>query len=228
LNAYLASAGVASRRGAEPLITAGRVTVNGVVVTTLATKVNDTDIVTLDGKPLTPAARLYYIAMNKPKYYLCSTYDPEGRPLARDLLPPQIHERLYNVGRLDFMSEGLLLFTNDGAFTQGMTHPSSEIEKEYIVETSTPIPQALPISFRQGITIDDELYRSRHFDILGRRSFRVVLTEGRNREIRNVLAAFHLRARTLRRIRIGNITLGDLALGATRFLSPQEINETAD
>jgi 23S rRNA pseudouridine2605 synthase len=116
LQVYLAHAGAASRRGAEKLITQGRVTVNGQAVPALGTKVEPGDNVRLDGVPVRIESRLHYIALHKPPLYICSAADPQGRTLAKDLLPPAIRERLYTVGRLDYRSSGLILFTNDGDF----------------------------------------------------------------------------------------------------------------
>jgi len=125
----LAHCGVASRRASEGLITSGRVAVNGVTVSQLGTKVAPGDTVTLDGRVVQPELVLRYLALHKPPGYLCSAFDPQGRPLAQDLLPREITERLYTVGRLDFRSSGLILFTNDGAFAARLGHPSAEVEK---------------------------------------------------------------------------------------------------
>jgi 23S rRNA pseudouridine2605 synthase len=220
----MARAGAASRRASEKLIAAGRVSVNGVVLTAAGTKVLPSDTVCIDGKPALPEKVLHYIALNKPPRYICSSSDTENRPLARDLLPSGIKERLYSVGRLDYMSCGLILFTNDGAFAARLGHPSSEIEKEYLVETSGAIGDAVLDAFISGVEVDGVVYRARRAERLGSRALRVVLIEGRNREIRRVFSHFHLHPVRLRRIRIGPVVLGALAEGESRPLTPAELN----
>ena len=128
LQVYLAHAGVASRRAAENLIAQGRVTVNGKHIITPGEKVRPGDVVCFDGKEVKPENRMLYLVLNKPPMYICSSYDPQGRPLALELLP-KCSERLYNVGRLDYRSSGLIIFTNDGNFAALTGHPRAEIEK---------------------------------------------------------------------------------------------------
>ncbi|MDR2660167.1 MAG: rRNA pseudouridine synthase [Spirochaetaceae bacterium] len=224
LQVYLAHAGAASRRAAEKLISAGRVSVNGVVVTELGSKALPSDTVCVDGKPVHIESAMRYIALNKPPLYICSARDTENRPLAGDLLPPEIRERLYSVGRLDYRSSGLILYTNDGNFAAKLGHPSSEIEKEYIVEASGVIDGRLADSFLSGIEIEGVMYRARELEQLGRKKLRIVLIEGRNREIRRVFSHFHLHPVSLRRIRIGPVLLGGLAEGESRPLSAPELS----
>ena len=128
LHVYLAHSGVASRRAAEKFIAQGRVTVNGQTVTAPGEKVSPADTVCFDGVPVKPESRLLYLALNKPPEYITSSFDPQGRRLALDLLP-QCAERLYSVGRLDYRSCGLIIFTNDGNFAARIGHPGAEIEK---------------------------------------------------------------------------------------------------
>ena len=225
LQVFLAHAGVASRRAAENIIAQGRVSVNGQIVTVQGSKVNPGDTVLLDGRPVQIEQKLHYLALNKPAGYLCSSSDPQGRPLALSLLPPEMHERLYNVGRLDFQSCGLVFFTNDGSFAARLGHPSSAPEKEYIVDASGQIPQSVCDAFLQGITIEGVSYRALEAELTGRKSIRIVLIEGKNREIRRVFSYFHLHPVRLCRIRIGKVSLGTLAEGACRPLSKQELEE---
>ncbi|MDR3301918.1 MAG: rRNA pseudouridine synthase [Spirochaetaceae bacterium] len=222
LQAYLAHAGVASRRESERIILAGRVSVNGIIASELGVKVDEGDAVCVDDREVHPEAHLHYIALNKPPLYLCSASDPLNRPLAGELLP-RVAERLYNIGRLDFRSSGLIFFTNDGAFASKLSHPSSEIEKEYLVEATNIVPDGILNAFREGIRIEGVLYRCREIERLGAKTLRIVLIEGKNREIRTVFSSFRLHPKILRRIRIGNILLGDLAEGKTRPLSPEEL-----
>src|ERR1700757_4752599 len=153
LQKILAAAGIASRRKAEELITAGRVTLNGKVVTELGTKADpSTDTITVDGKPLQRPQKFVYFLLNKPKGYVTTTSDPEGRPTVMQLLG-QLPERVYPIGRLDYASEGLLLLTNDGALAQKLTKAGSHVPKTYHVKISgRPNHQAIQ-RLRNGITI---------------------------------------------------------------------------
>jgi 23S rRNA pseudouridine2605 synthase len=223
LQVFLAHAGIASRRAAEEIITAGRVSVNGVIVSTQGSKVFSGDVVMVDGKPVQAETRRVYLALNKPPGYMCSSSDPQGRPLALDLLPKEIDERLYNVGRLDFMSCGLIFFTNDGDFAARLGHPRSGMEKEYLVEATGHIPDETIAAFRQGITIEDVHYRAQTAERVSSRSVKIVLIEGKNREIRRVFSHFHLHPSRLRRVRIGPVQLGNLAEGTSRPLTAPEL-----
>jgi 23S rRNA pseudouridine2605 synthase len=214
---------VASRRASEKLITAGRVGINGRIVTTLGEKVEPGDRVTLDGVPVKIEERQWYIALHKPPEYICSSFDPQGRPLAKDLLPGLITERLYNVGRLDFRSSGLILFTNDGNFAARIGHPRSEVEKEYLVESSGSIPDSVLEQFLRGITLEGVRYQARELERLGSRSFRILLIEGKNREIRRIFSHFHLHPVRLHRIRIGPVRIGELKPGESRPLTKGEL-----
>jgi 23S rRNA pseudouridine2605 synthase len=225
LQVYLAHAGAASRRASERLITSGRVEVNGRTVTELGVKVGPDDEVRLDGNPVRTETRRRYIALHKPPLYLCSSSDPQGRALALDLLPRDITERLYTVGRLDYRSSGLVLFTNDGDFAAGVGHPSREIEKEYYVEASGHIPDEVPSAFRRGIVIEGIRYRAESIERQGSRSLRIVLIEGKNREIRRVFSYFHLHPTKLHRIRIGPVRIGELGPGESRPLTEEELRE---
>jgi len=224
LQAFLARCGVASRRASEDLIRAGRVFVNGICVTRMGTKVAVNDRVEVDGKPVMPEIRTIHLALNKPAGYICSASDPQGRPLARELLDKSITERVYNVGRLDLRSSGLILFTNNGTFAARIGHPSAEIEKEYIVDSTVPIPDSLLNDFMSGIELDGEVYRCMEIERLSRKSVRVILIEGKNREIRKVFSAFHLHPERLIRVRIGPVWLGSLPEGVSRTLTQAEID----
>ena len=228
LHAFLAHAGVASRRASERLILEGRVTVNGSVVTELGTKVDEADAVSVDGIPVRRETVMRYIALHKPPGYICASSDPQGRPLALNLLPAGIGERLYNIGRLDYESSGLILFTNDGDFAAKIGHPRANIEKEYVVRATRPIPDELPAQFVKGIRLEDApngettLFRAASIKRVAPNTLSVVLIEGKNREIRRVFSHFHLHIASLQRIRIGPVLLGDLPEGASRPLTPKE------
>ena len=224
LQVYLSHAGIASRRAAEEIIAKGRVSVNGVIITSQGTKVEEGDTVLLDGKKVFLENRKLYIALNKPPAYICSSHDPQGRPLALSLLPP-VKERLYSVGRLDYLSCGLILFTNDGDFASRLGHPGSALEKEYIVEATNVIGEETVESFNRGITIEGEYYKAKLAEKTGRKSMRIVLIEGKNREIRKVFSHFHLHPTFLQRVRIGKVLLGNLAEGNSRNLTEKELSE---
>jgi 23S rRNA pseudouridine2605 synthase len=222
LQAFLARAGVASRRASEKIILAGRVSINGSIATELGVRVKSGDKVSLDGRPLREEPRKRYILLNKPAGYISAMSDPEGRPIASELLPG-VGERVYNVGRLDQWSSGLLLFTNDGELAAVLGHPSGGIEKEYEVVADAPLGEDFFESFAQGVVIDGVTYRAFRLDRTGSASARVVLVEGKNREIRRVLERFGRRAKSLRRVRIGPLEIGELAEGAYRELSEAEV-----
>ena len=222
LQVYLAHAGIASRRAAEKLIAEGRVTVNGRVVSVPGEKVLPGDAVCFDGKEVRTESQLLYLALNKPPEYISSSHDPQGRRLALELLPP-CPQRLYNIGRLDYLSSGLLLFTNDGRFAAGIGHPRAQIEKEYLVESTVPIPDRAIDEFARGVIIEGVLYRAHQIEKTGKKSIRVVLIEGKNREIRRVFSHFHLHPGRIHRIRMGPVSLGELAEGVSRPLSDEEL-----
>ena len=223
LQVFLSHSGVDSRRAVEEIIAQGRVTVNGVTIREKGSRVKQSDVIMLDGKVLTKESKKHYYALNKPPGYLCSSSDPFGRPLAIDLLPKNIKERIYNIGRLDYQSCGLILFTNDGYFAEKAGHPRSAPEKEYIVDASAPIPKIVCKAFLDGIEVDGVFYIAAEAELTGKKSMRIVLTEGKNREIRRVFSHFHLHADRLCRIRIGPVLLNDLEEGKSRHLTKKEL-----
>jgi 23S rRNA pseudouridine2605 synthase len=222
LQVFLAHAGVASRRACEGLISAGRVSVNGRVETALGTKALPTDDIRLDGVALQIEKSFCYLALHKPPLYICSSSDPQGRPLAIDLLPRQ-WKRLYNVGRLDYRSSGLIIFTNDGGFAARVSHPSAKIEKEYLVEATGPVPDSMLEEVVKGLEIEGVFYRAAAIERLGRKALRVTLIEGKNREIRRVFSHFRLHPNKLHRVRIGPVALGSLGAGESRPLTGEEL-----
>ncbi len=225
LQVYLAHAGVASRRAAEEIILSGRVTVNGSTVTGMGSRVKAGDVVCVDGKRVASEETKRYVLLNKPSGYVCSLSDEKNRPVAADILKVRYTERLYNVGRLDMYSAGALIFTNDGSFAAIVGHPSSEIEKEYVVEASLPFRDDLIKAFENGIRIENAFYRCKSAERLSSRRVRVVLVEGKNREIRKVFEHFGVRVKSLIRVRIGPVSLGELPYGETRELTAVEISE---
>ncbi len=225
LQAYLAHCGVASRRASEKIILDGRVSVNGAVVTELGTKVSPDDEVLVDGKKIALEKEKRYVLLNKPAGFVCSQSDEKGRRVALELLKDSYSERLYNVGRLDMFSSGLIIFTNDGDFAAKLSHPSAEIEKEYLVETSMPLPRSLAEDFTKGVRVDGIFYRAKYAAEINSHKMRVVLIEGKNREIRRVFENSGAVIRSLTRVRIGSVSVGDLKPGEFRELSSFEIKE---
>lgn len=223
LQAYLAHCGVASRRASEKIILDGRVSVNGQVVTELGTKVTDKDKVLVDGNPVTLEKNKRYVLLNKPAGYVCSNSDEKGRDSAIDLLKDSYSERLYNVGRLDMFSSGLIIFTNDGDFAARLSHPSSELEKEYIVDSSLPLPRNLAEEFMKGVRVDGVFYKCKFAKELNSHRMQIVLIEGKNREIRRVFESHNVAIKRLVRVRIGNVEMNKLAPGAHRDLTQEEV-----
>lgn len=223
LQVFLAHSGLASRRACEKIILDGRVTVNGQVVNELGSKVSDSDIVKVDGKQLSLEKKKCYVLLNKPAGYVCSSSDEKGRSVAVDLLKDAYKERLYNVGRLDMYSKGMILFTNDGDFAAKLSHPSSQVEKEYIVETSQDIPEDFPKKFEHGIRVDNVFYKCLKCQILKARKLDIVLIEGKNREIRTVLESQNIGTKSLVRVRIGSVKLNNLKPGEYRELTEREV-----
>jgi 23S rRNA pseudouridine2605 synthase len=222
LQVYLARSGIGSRRKCERYIAEGRVKVNGRTVTEQGSKVDQSDRVVFDGRPVRPVASCRYYALNKPPGYLCTNDDPEGRPLALELLPQEQGIRLFHVGRLDMYSEGLIFFTNDGAFANAVMHPSKEVEKSYDVRTSAGIPEERLREFRRGVVVDGVRYVIETYERIGAREVRLTLKEGKNREIRKLFSHLGLGIERLLRVRIGPVELGSLPSGQYRSLTERE------
>jgi 23S rRNA pseudouridine2605 synthase len=225
LHNLLSHAGVGSRRHCEELIAAGRVTVDGKVVRTLGAKAEPSQRVCVDGEPL-KAEQQVYAVLNKPRGYLCTNRDPSGRPLALDLVP-HISQRVYTVGRLDEASEGLLLLTNDGDLAHRLMHPRFGVEKTYLVQVAgNPSPEDFQ-RLLQGVWLSDGHVKARHVKRLRNQGkstwLRIVLNEGKNREIRRMLARLGHKVVRLRRVAVGPVKLGTLAPGKSRRLSKEEL-----
>ena len=223
LQRFLARAGLGSRRSCEALILAGKVRVNGQVVSKLGTKVAlGIDEVTCKGKRIEPSDRPLYLILHKPAGVLTSLSDPHGRPVVTDLLPRGGLPRLFPVGRLDFQTEGLLLLTNDGALAHALMHPSSEVEKEYFAKVSgCPTPAALD-RLEAGVVSKGERLRADKAVLVrpgtGSAWVKLVIHEGRYHEIRRMCDAIGHPVLKLKRVRLGPIALGKLPKGAWRRL----------
>lgn len=226
LQKALAQAGVASRRAAEDLIRQGRVKVNGQTITELGTKVvPGRDNISVDDRQISGAEVLLYYALNKPAGYVSTAADPQGRPTVLDLMPSGA--RLYPVGRLDADTEGLLLMTNDGDFAYAVTHPKHLLEKEYrALVFGRPTPESL-VRLRTGIVIEGRRTAPAEVEVVGREGeatwLRIVIHEGRKRQIRRMAEAVGNPVVRLRRVRVGGIRLGQLPPGSHRPLTAAEI-----
>ena len=219
----LARAGVASRRRAEELIAAGRVTVNGEVAHVGQSVDPAADQITVDGRPVGPPAAAEWIVLNKPPGGITTRSDPDGRTTVFDLVPKR--PGLTYVGRLDYLTEGVLLLTTDGAAAHHLTHPSREVERTYVALVSGDAARAVRQA-RRGVELHDGPVVPRSVVARpaanGRSEFEVTIAEGRNREVRRLCAALGLDIERLVRVRFGPVTLGDLPTGATRPLNARE------
>ena len=220
LQKFLSTVGFSSRRKAETYIQEGRVSVNGIVITELGSKVDpQQDRVEVDGKPIVTEQPLVYIAINKPKGVVTSCEQKDDR-IILDLI--DISERVYPVGRLDKDSSGLLLLTNDGRLHHRLSHPSFDHEKEYEVTVADPIPDGALRHLEKGLPMMGTKTRPARIRRLSARRFRMVLQEGKNRQIRRMLRKVGHQVTDLKRIRVANIRLGRLAEGSWRYLSEPE------
>ncbi|MGM0431693.1 MAG: pseudouridine synthase [Spirochaetota bacterium] len=223
LQAFLAKCGFGSRRSCEQLIEEGKVSVNGKTVTSHGVKVSSTDQVMCCGQVATPYNKVY-IAVHKPVGYVVSNADPHNSLLAINLIDIPEKPSLFHVGRLDKDSSGLILYTNDGEFSNLIAHPSHEIEKEYIVTLSEkPDMRRLTQLSGNGIVVDGIRYRCNTITSLGDNQVAVTLHEGKNREIRRAFSYLEHPVYALHRIRIDGIVLGNLPQGSFRYLSNAEI-----
>lgn len=226
LQKLLAQAGLASRRHAEEMIKAGRVTVNGVVADQLGAKADpEKDAIALDGKPVTFSQTKSYFLLNKPVGYLSTCYDPQGRKTVLELVPyaPGLHP----VGRLDKDTAGLLILTNDGDFTEALTHPRHGIAKSYLAEVKgRPSAQAIE-TLRKGVKLEGGMTLPAKVDVFDRRKdttlLMIAIREGRNRQVRRMAEAIGHPVVKLERVAIGDLTAAELAVGQFRSLSADEV-----
>ncbi|HQG64331.1 MAG: rRNA pseudouridine synthase [Smithella sp.] len=232
LQKIIATAGVASRRHAEKLITEGRVSVNNVVVDKLGEKADaEKDVIRIDGNIISTEKTKYYIALNKPAGFVTTLHDPQNRPTIVDLLR-DVPERVYPVGRLDYDSRGLLLLTNDGDFAQKIQHPRFQKPKVYKVKIQGRLSKEQLTQLIRGVKLDDGLFKPENLRIEKYNDkstwLRLTLREGRNRIIRRGFEAIGYRVASLMRESIGNLQLGTLKEGDWRHLTKKEINQLLD
>ena len=226
INKYLASSGIASRRKAEELIKVGKVKVNGKVVTNLATDIKPTDVVTCENQTLHTNSNFFYFKLNKPKGYVTTSSDEKGRKTVMKLLRG-VHTRVYPIGRLDYDTEGLLLLTNDGELTNKITKPNSEIEKTYIATILGKITDAEIKKLCSGVDIGGYVTKPcsvvKVEENLNTTKLKIAITEGKNRQIRKMLAAVNKEIKFLKRTQIGEIHLGGLSRGEYTKLNSKEM-----
>ncbi len=223
LQKILSARGVASRRAAEEMIKAGRVTVNGTVAPLGASADPETDEILLDGKPLPSGSDYVYILLHKPRGYVTTLSDEKGRKTAAQLVA-DCGTRVYPIGRLDMDSEGLLLFTNDGEFANSLMHPKHEVEKSYLTWVADFSEAALAV-LKQPVTLDGYTIRAPKVRLIKPGLLEITIHEGRNRQVRRMCDAAGMRVTRLKRVREGKLHLGDLPLGKWRYLTADEITE---
>ena len=225
LQKIIARAGICSRREAEKIISAGRVTVDGKIIRELGAKANAKQKICVDGKPIKICAEKIYILLNKPRGYVSTVKDDRGRRTVLELLAENFSERIYPVGRLDLNSEGLLILTNDGDLTNALIHPRFEIPKTYRAKVSGDISEEKLDLLRAGIELDDGLTAPAEVYLLGENLIEITIHEGRNRQIRRMFAAIGCSVKRLKRIKFRNLTLEGVGVGKYRFLTAKEVSE---
>ena len=221
INKYIASCGICSRRKAEEYILNGRVKVNDIIIKNLSYKVKEDDIIKIDDNIINKEENKVYIMLNKPKGYVTTSHDQFGRRSVIDLINEKV--RVYPIGRLDMYTEGLLLLTNDGEFANKLMHPKNKIEKKYIVTSKEDITLSQKKVLERGVDIGDYITRPAKVNILTNNQFEIIISEGKNRQVRRMCEAVRVNLTNLKRIQIGNINLGNLQTGKYRYLSDEEI-----
>ena len=221
LNRFLAAAGLGSRRHCDELIAAGRVTINGKVCTNFSAQPGARDHVKVDDKLVHTAPPLT-IMLNKPAGFVSTRKDPHARDTVFELIPEKF-SHLFTIGRLDAQTQGLLLLTNDGELAQRLSHPRFKVDKEYEVTLDRPWDPALALKLARGIRLDGQRAKIAQIRSLSSTRLRVILRQGINRQIRRMFEALGYRVERLRRIRIGNLRVGDLPSGHWRALTKSEL-----
>jgi 23S rRNA pseudouridine2605 synthase len=227
INKILSSAGQVSRRKADQLILAGRITLNGQIVSELGTKAFwGKDSIRVDGKEIPGPSERIHLMLNKPFGYICSLNDPQGRPVVTDLVR-DVRQRVYPVGRLDFDSLGLLLLTNDGEFSHRLTHPRYHVPRTYKVTVDGAFSEEALKSLRKGVQLDDGFSGTSRATLIkqsgGKSIVRLTVTQGRTRIVRRLMEAVGYRVVHLIRTGFGNLELGNLKPGRYRLLEPDEV-----
>lgn len=230
LQKYMARCGVASRRKCEEIILEGKVTVNGIIINELGTKVTSEDVVELEGKRIVPEENKVYIMLNKPESVITSVRDEKGRKTILDIV--KVEERIYPIGRLDYDSSGLLLLTNDGEVYNNIIHPRVEIDKKYIAECKGIFSENDIKKFESGLDIGGYVTAPAKIKIISEdivkneqiSTVEITIHEGKNRQIRRMCASLNHDVISLKRVSIGELKLGYLQKGKYRNLTDEEIN----
>ena len=223
INKYIASSGVCSRRKAEEYILAGKVLVNGVVNTELGYKVKEEDIVVVDGKQISLEENKVYIMLNKPKGYVTTSQEQFGRPSVLDIV--KVEERVYPVGRLDMDSEGLLILTNDGEFSNNVIHPTKHISKKYEVVLKENITETAIKKLESGVDIGGYVTRPAKVEKVTDKKILITIGEGKNRQVRRMIESVDNKVLNLKRIAIGGLKLDKLKSGEYIKLDEKLINK---
>src|SRR5664279_573915 len=226
LNKFVAHAGVCSRRAAATLVKDGKVTVNGVIVTDPGTKVLYTDTVKVSGKKVTVSSHFVYILLNKPKDFLTTTTDPQGRKTVQQLISKATEERVYPIGRLDRNTSGVLLFTNDGDLAQKLSHPKNEMKKIYHVGLDKPLTKQHFEKIMGGVELEDGMAKvdeMAYADPKDKTQIGLEIHSGKNRIVRRIFAALGYDVKTLDRVMYAGLTKKNVQRGNWRFLTEKEI-----
>jgi pseudouridine synthase len=228
LQKLLADRGVASRRHAEEMIRAGRIKVNGEIVSLMGMQVSGSDVIEVDGKPLPPESNLIYLMLNKPAGYITSVGDPQGRQTVMELLK-DVRERVFPVGRLDADTEGLLLFTNDGDFSYALMHPRFHVPREYEAVVAGRLTPHSIERLKQGVPLPPEGELSGPIEAVVLEQgpdytrVKVTLHEGKKREVKRAMVSVGNPVQSLKRTTLGSLKLGGLSVGSYRYLTAQEL-----
>ena len=226
LNKFVAHAGVSSRRAAAALVKEGKVTVNGMVVTDPGTKVLYTDTVKVAGRKVTVSSHFVYILLNKPKDFLTTTTDPQGRKTVQQLISKATEERVYPIGRLDRNTSGVLLFTNDGDLAQKLSHPKNEMKKIYHVGLDKPLTKQHFEKIMVGVELEDGIAKvdeMAYADPKDKTQIGLEIHSGKNRIVRRIFAALGYDVKTLDRVMYAGLTKKNVQRGNWRFLTEKEI-----
>ena len=223
LNKFIASSGICSRRKADELIEDGKIRINGKIVTVLGIDVKENDKVEYNNKVININEEKIYLMLNKPKGYITTAKEQFDRKCVMDLIHESI--RVFPIGRLDKDTEGLLLLTNDGELTNKLTHPSHEIRKKYIVYTDTIVKKEQLETLRNGVDIGGYITKKAYVKMLDKNNIEIIISEGKNRQIRKMCENTNIHLISLKRVAIGNLTLDGLEVGKYRKLDKKDLEK---
>lgn len=224
LNKYIASCGICSRRSADNLILSGKVFLNDKVVTNLGTIIDENiDVVKINNKILKKEDEFVYIMLNKPKGYVTTSKEQFNRPSVLDLIDTNL--RVYPIGRLDMYTEGLLIFTNDGNFANKMMHPKNNVKKTYIAKVKGNITEDKLEKLRKGVDIGGYITKEAKVNLISKKEIEIIISEGKNRQVRKMCNAVGLSVLNLKRVSIGTLNLGKLEVGKYKYLNKDIVDK---